>query len=64
MKLYLALKRVKASGACNRKETKKKKEKLNEVIKKTNKINTMFNLKREEHSENHGSLDNVDHNIK
>lgn len=60
----MALKRVKASGACNRKEAKKKKEKLNEVIKKTNKINTMFKLKREEHIENHGSLDNVDHNIK
>jgi len=59
----MALKRVKASGACNRKEAKKKKEKLNEVIKKTNKINTMFK-QREEHSENHGSLDNVDHNIK
>ncbi|KAL4089691.1 hypothetical protein QTP88_024681 [Uroleucon formosanum] len=56
----MALKRVKAS---NCKEAKKKKEKLNEVIKKTNKINTMFKLKREEHIENHGSLDNVDHNI-
>jgi len=47
----MELKRVKASGVCNGKEAKKKKEKPNEVIRKTNEINTMFKLKREEHSE-------------
>lgn len=38
----MALKKVKASGAHNRNEARKKKEKLNEVLKNTKNIGSMF----------------------